>query len=259
MDLMLELNNISCGYNKMPIYEGINFKVHSGSIVCIMGRNGIGKTTLLKTILGSLNILNGSIILNGKDILSYNNKERAQQIGYVPQSHVPPFPYSVRDVVVMGRTPHLSMFSVPGDADYSQADEILEKIGIEYLREKIYTQISGGERQLVIIARALIQNPKILIMDEPTASLDYGNQIKIINTIKALSKEKISVIMTTHHPEQAFECADLVVAMTENKVISTGLPVEILTEELIEEIYGVKVTVQKINVEGKEKIICLSK
>lgn len=256
---MLELNNISCGYNKMPIYEEINFTVHPGSIVCIMGRNGIGKTTLLKTILGSLNILNGSITLNGKDILSYSNKERAQQIGYVPQSHVPPFPYSVRDVVVMGRTPHLSIFSVPGDADYSQADEILKKIGIEYLKEKIYTEISGGERQLVIIARALIQNPKILIMDEPTASLDYGNQIKIINTIKAFAKEKISVIMTTHHPEQAFECADLVVAMTENKVISTGLPAEVLTEELIEEIYGVKVTIQKINVEGKEKIICLSK
>nr|WP_320025044.1 ABC transporter ATP-binding protein [uncultured Acetobacterium sp.] len=256
---MLELNNISCGYNKMPIYEEINFTVHPGSIVCIMGRNGIGKTTLLKTILGSLNILNGSITLNGKDILSYSNKERAQQIGYVPQSHVPPFPYSVRDVVVMGRTPHLSIFSVPGDSDYSQADEILKKIGIEYLKEKIYTEISGGERQLVIIARALIQNPKILIMDEPTASLDYGNQIKIINTIKALAKEKISIIMTTHHPEQAFECADLVVAMTENRVISTGLPAEVLTEKLIEEIYGVKVTIQKINVEGKEKIICLSK
>jgi iron complex transport system ATP-binding protein len=256
---VLELNNISCGYNKMPIYEEINFTVHPGSIVCIMGRNGIGKTTLLKTILGSLNILNGSITLNGKDILSYSNKERAQQIGYVPQSHVPPFPYSVRDVVVMGRTPHLSIFSVPGDSDYSQADEILKKIGIEYLKEKIYTEISGGERQLVIIARALIQNPKILIMDEPTASLDYGNQIKIINTIKALAKEKISVIMTTHHPEQAFECADLVVAMTENKVISTGLPAEVLTEELIEEIYGVKVTIQKINVEGREKIICLPK
>lgn len=258
MGLMLEFNNIACGYNKTPVYKGIDFKVSPGDVVCIMGRNGIGKTTLLKTILGNLEILEGSILLNGKDILSYSNKERAQNIGYVPQSHVPPFPYSVIDVVAMGKAPYLSIFSAPGEADYRQAVNVLEKIGIGYLQDKIYTEISGGERQLVIIARALIQNPKILIMDEPTASLDYGNQVKIINIIKELAKEKMSVIMTTHHPEQAFECADLVVTMTDKKVIC-GQPAEILTDGLMEEIYGVKVMVRKVNLDGREKIVCLPK
>ncbi len=164
-------------------------------------------------------------------------------MGYVPQGHEPPFPYTVPDVVVMGRAAHLKSFEAPGIKEYRIADKVLEALGVSDLREKIYTQISGGERQMVLIARALAQNPKLLVMDEPTANLDFGNQIHVLECIKGLSGSGLGVLMTTHNPDHAFLCCDRVILLTKGKEILEGTVEEIVTEENLHRAYGVDVKI----------------
>lgn len=254
---MLEIKNVSCGYNKIAIVNNISFSASKGEVICILGANGIGKTTLFKTILGSLDLLHGEILLHNKNILSFTQVQLAKSIGYVPQAHTPPFPFSVLDVVVMGRTAHLSLFSSPSESDFEIARQALIELNIAHLTDKIYTEISGGERQLVLIARTLAQNPEILIMDEPTANLDFGNQINILNKISSLAKKGLSVILTTHFPDHVFLCSTKVVVIKNENEVLVGKAEDIITQELLKEIYGIKISVEKITVDNRETIICV--
>lgn len=239
----LTCSNATCGYGQTAILKNISFTLKQGEIVCILGPNGIGKTTVFRSVLGFLKLLEGEIFIDKKPRESYSAKEFARCVGYVPQGHEPPFPFTVPDVVVMGRAGHLKRFEAPGMKDYRLVYSVLDMLGISYLREKNYTQISGGERQMVLIARALAQESKLLVMDEPTANLDFGNQIHVLECIKNLSKNGLGVLMTTHNPDHAFLCCDRVILLTKNKEVLEGTVDEIVTEENLRRAYGVDVKI----------------
>lgn len=239
----LSVNNASCGYGNTAVLENVSLSIKQGEIVCILGPNGIGKTTVFRSVLGFLKLIKGEITLDGISKSEISAREFSKCVGYVPQGHEPPFPYSVKDVVVMGRAAHLKRFESPGLSDYKIAYNVMEMLNISYLRNKTYTQISGGERQMVLITRALTQEPKLLVMDEPTANLDFGNQVHVLECISNLSSSGLGVLMTTHNPDHAFLCCDRVILLTKNREILEGTVDEIVTEENLKRAYGVDVKI----------------
>lgn len=256
MDLIVQ--NASCGYNGVPIIKNVSLSLHQGEIVCILGPNGIGKTTVFRSVLGFLPLIEGEILVDGRRRSQMTQKEFSRIVGYVPQSHEPPFPYSVPDVVVMGRTAHLKSFEAPGIQEYRIVYQVMEMLGISYLKNKTYTQISGGERQMVLVARALAQDPRLLVMDEPTANLDFGNQINVLKSIRRLSATGLGVLMTTHNPDHAFLCCDRVILLTKDKEILEGPVDEIVTEENLRRAYHVDVRITRtVTPEGKEIRSCV--
>mgnify|MGYP001059110594 CR=1 FL=1 len=257
--MSLEIRNLSFAYDKkQPVFEGISMKVEKGEIVSILGSNGAGKTTLFKTILGLYKARQGQVIVNGRDVSNCTRRQLAKQMGYVPQNHIPPFPYSVIDVVLMGRTAHINNYAVPSDLDLQVAKEAMENLNILYLADKNYTEISGGERQLVLIARALAQEPQILIMDEPTSSLDYGNQIRLLSHVKRLAGQGLSIIMSTHHPDHALYCAGKAIMLKDGQILCSGTAEEVITEQNLRKIYGIDVEITKAQIKnGKQQKICI--
>ncbi|MGB8452829.1 MAG: ABC transporter ATP-binding protein [Anaerocolumna sp.] len=243
MGMILEVKHAVCGYGRKSVVEDISLKVTNGEILCLLGPNGVGKTTFFKTILGFLKLQKGEILLDGKNIAHWPQNKLAKIIGYVPQTHTPPFPFRVLDVVVMGRTPHIEKRSSPSKKDMEIALEVLDRLKILDLKDKIYTEISGGERQLVLISRALAQQPEILIMDEPTSNLDFGNQIRVLRQINELSKSGIGVIMTSHFPNHAFLCSTKVALLQKNHNFKVGNVDEIVTEENLKSAYGINVKI----------------
>lgn len=204
--MRLDLVDMSCGYAGRAVLEHVSFSVGPGDVLCILGPNGVGKTTLFKSMLGLLKPLAGTVCVDGEDIASWDSRRRARTIGYIPQSHVPPFPYTALQVVTMGTVSSLGAFASPGPDDVRTALQAMKGLGILHLRDRVYTEISGGERQMVLIARALAQRPQFLLMDEPTANLDYGNQARVLGQINRLAAQGLTVVMTTHSPDHAFAC-----------------------------------------------------
>lgn len=241
--MILSVNDLSCGYQKTAVLSGLNLSVAEGKCLCILGPNGVGKTTLFKTMLGLLPAISGSVRIDGEDIANWGERKKAQHIGYIPQSHQPPFPYTVEQVVVMGRTAHLGITSAPSKADYDIAHRVLESLNLLHLRDKVYTRISGGERQMALIARALTQGPRFLLMDEPTANLDFGNQARVLREIRRLTEQGISVIMTTHTPDHVFLCGADVALLGRGGEFQFGPAEEIVTAENMSRIYGIPVCI----------------
>jgi len=238
--MKLEIQNLSCGYGKKIIVSDFNAVISSGDVLCLLGPNGVGKTTLFKTILGALPSKGGEILVDGRRLREFSRKEFARTISYVPQAHTPPFPFKVLDVVVMGRTAHLGTFASPGKKDVAAAELALEQLGVSYLRNRIYTEISGGERQMVLIARALVQDTAFLMMDEPTSNLDFGNQVRVLENAKRLAKERnLGIIMTTHYPDHAFYCDSRVALMKRNNEYLEGKADNIVTAENMDSAYGI--------------------
>lgn len=239
-----------CGYT-MPegrskvVLEDISFTLREGEVRCILGINGVGKTTLFKSILGAIPLLSGSILIDGRRLEQFSQREIAQKVGYVPQFHMPPFPYTVFQVVVMGRVSHLPLFTAPGAKDREIAQEALATLSITHLADEVYTEISGGERQLVLIARALAQQARFLIMDEPTSNLDLANQTLVLRQIVALAAAGMGVILTTHYPNHAFLCASEVTVLKGKRTFWHGKPEEILSEALLQELYGIDLALVK--------------
>ena len=256
----LEIKNATLGYNRNTILKNVSLELHPEKTVCIIGKNGAGKTTLFKSILGIIPSLSGEILLNGKSIKNWSRNQLAQIIAYVPQAHTPPFPFSVFDVVLFGRTAHLSRFSSPGKKDKLIADECLELLNISYLKHRVFTELSGGEQQMVIVARALAQQPSFLIMDEPTSNLDFGNQIKITKQINGLRNRKIGILMATHSPDHAYMCDADVVVVHNSTIWKQGYCEDIITEEVLKEIYGVNISICSIdNQSDYGRKICIPK
>jgi len=236
------------------ILKGISFNAQKGSITTILGPNGSGKTTLFKCISGLWKHYRGEIVFDGKAVDRLSFRKRAKIFSIVPQEHEPPFPYSVFDVVLMGRASYVGIFSSPGKKDYEIAEEAIKTVGIEHLKETPYTKISGGERQLTLIARALAQNSPVMLLDEPTSHLDFKNQINVLKKIKEIAFERgLTVVMTLHDPNLAGLFSDKVVVINSGTKIAEGSPDDILTEELIKRVYDVDVRKSSIN---GQSIIC---
>ncbi|AFM01903.1 ABC-type cobalamin/Fe3+-siderophore transport system, ATPase component [Desulfitobacterium dehalogenans ATCC 51507] len=242
--MSIEVSNLSFGYDEQLILNDISFSAEDNELLSILGPNGVGKSTLFRCILGLLHGYKGQVSLNNLDIKKMGIKEMAKYVAYIPQSHYPLFNYSVFDMVLMGTTIQISTLSKPGKRQIQLAEAALDRLEITHLKHRGYTQISGGERQLVLIARALVQEAKILILDEPTANLDFGNQIRVQNQIKALAKDGYTVVQSTHNPDQTFLFSDKVLAMKEGKVLAYGQPNKIYSENLIKTLYGVDVEIQ---------------
>lgn len=242
--MTLEIKNVGFAYEaNNPVFDEISLSVKAGEVLCLLGPNGAGKTTLFKTILGLYKPHKGEIMLDGSNIISWDRCKIAHFMGYVPQNHIPPFPYRVMDVVLMGRTAHLKNYASPTKNDRRIARESLQILNISHLENKNYSQISGGERQLVLIARALTQTPKFLVLDEPTANLDFGNQVRVLSHIKKLAEKGLGVIMSSHFPDDAFQYSNKVAMMKDGQIYRCGTPAEVLNEENLHSIYGINVQI----------------
>ncbi len=209
-----------------------------------------GKTTLFKSILGLLKMQEGFLELDGKDMTRLSRAQIAQVIGYIPQAHNPPFPFKVIDVILMGRTAHLGVFASPGEKDEKIAEEVIDSLNIRHLRDKIYTEISGGEKQLVLIARALTQKPRLLVMDEPTAALDFGNQLLVLSHIQKLAKMGLGIVMASHFPDHAFLYSSKVILLKSGGIYAAGHPSEVITERSLKDLYGVNVKILNTGVQS---------
>lgn len=244
--MSLEVENLSFSYNCWEVLKDVNFKAEHGNLICLLGKNGAGKSTLFRCILGLLPHFKGNIIADGKNIRGLKAQELAHNIAYIPQARTAIFNYSVMDMVLMGTTAQVGRFSCPGNQQLKIAEEALERMNISHLADRSYAHISGGEQQMVLIARVIAQQAKIIIMDEPCSNLDYGNQIKLMLEAKKLARQGYLVIQSTHNPEHALLFADQVMVLHEGRVVKFGKPSQALDEELLYKIYGIHVQLHDI-------------
>jgi iron complex transport system ATP-binding protein len=239
---VLEARKIRHGYGARAVLEDISLRFAQGQLVSLLGPNGCGKTTLLKLLLGLLVPRAGDVLFRGTNIRQIPRRLYARNVAYVPQSHRTAFPYPVEDVVAMGRLPHQSMWLRPSVSDEPWIEEALAKLEIAHLRKRPYTEISGGERQLTLIARALAQGADTIIMDEPTSALDYGHQVRLLEQLAKLAQNGLTCIKSTHTPEHALWVSDRVVMLQNGQVIADGHPREQITPENLHRLYRVNVT-----------------
>ncbi len=252
---MLKVSGLRAGYSaKNEIIHGVDFELGEHEFCCIIGANGCGKTTTLKSILSLIEPLGGTITLDGTDLKDMGDKQRASSFAYIPQTHKLPFPFQVKDVVLMGRTPYLERFASMSKYDRRVAYAALCQLSIEHLANESYAELSGGQQQLVLIARALAQQPRILVMDEPTASLDFGNQQLVLSRMRQLVQAGMSVLMVTHDPAHAFYCASRVIVLHEGKILADGSPKDVITQQTMKTIYGTDVRVERIEMESGEPV-----
>ena len=233
----LSLERVSAGYHGKTVIFDVDLELGAGETLCLLGPNGSGKTTLFKTILGLIYPTAGRVCAGGEDIRRWPRQRLARTLGYVPQAHTPPFAFRVRDVVLMARSVHTRFFSSPGRSDVAIAEQALEKLSILALAEELYTELSGGQRQLVLIARALAQQAPVLVLDEPTANLDFANQMLVLRHVRELAASGLGILMTTHFPDFAFLCASRVALMKQGRILAMNKPHEILTQALLEQTY----------------------
>jgi len=251
----LSVEHVTAGYGRTPVIQDVSLTLDSGQVLCLLGANGSGKTTLFKTILKLLKPSTGRVRLEGENISTWPHRRLARSLGYVPQVHTPPFAFTVRDVVLMARCVHLGPFASPGKRDAAIADAALERLNIWPLADRLYTEISGGERQLVLIARALAQQPDILVLDEPTSNLDFGNQIRVLRQIHELAASGLGLLMTTHFPDHAFLCASQVALMKQGRILALNRPREALTEASLGDAYGVPLRLVEIDAGSPLRIV----
>ena len=243
---MLEVKALAFGFPGRSVGRDVGFSLGRGEVMCVLGPNGGGKTTLFRTILGLLPKQAGSIHLETSPLELLSRSEIARRVGYVPQEHAGYFAFTVREFVLMGRTAHLGAFSVPARKDREVAERALESLAISALAERPITEISGGERQLALLARALAQEPKLLVLDEPTAGLDFGNQVRVLERMSQLAASGIAILFSSHDPDHAFLCAQRALLLAQGRALEIGAPAEVIRPDTLERLYGVSVQVLRL-------------
>lgn len=237
-----------------PVLHDVDFALDDGEVAVLLGPNGSGKTTLFKCIAGHWTPESGSIRLAGDDVALLSHRERARRLAVVPQDHGSPFSYSVRELVLMGRAPHVGSFGVPSRTDHTAAEEAMAAVGISALAERDITRISGGERQMALVARALAQGSRTLLLDEPTSHLDLKNQLSVLVRVREAARERgLTVLMTLHDPNLALMFADRVVLLKNGRVVGDGSPEAVVDEAAIATVYGVAADV--VAVAGRRVVV----
>ncbi len=244
--MQLEALDLAFGYPEHPVGRNVSLAASGTEVLCLLGPNGCGKTTLFKTLLGLLPAQGGEVRVDGRALADLSRAEIARRIAYVPQAQSTPFPFTAMDIVLMGRAAHRGLFSGPTKEDHAKAREAFADLGIADLAERNVNQLSGGQRQLVIIARAIAQAAPLIVMDEPTASLDFGNQVIVLSQIRRLAARGVGIVLSTHNPDHAFAVAHRVALMRGGVVLGLGAPQDVLTAASLETVYGVKVALERL-------------
>lgn len=238
---MISVRDLSFSYGDREVLRNISFDAVPGELLCILGRNGAGKSTLFKCMLGILKGYRGQVIIDDRDISTMKPAEKARMVAYIPQASNPAFSYTVLDMVLMGTMPQMRGHLSPGKTEKEASMQALDRVGIAQLSDRSYSNLSGGEQQLVLIARALAQGAGTLIMDEPTSSLDYGNQMRVQRQLRRLIADGYTIIQSSHNPEQSYAFADRLMCIRNGGIYKSGRPQDILDEELIHGLYGIDV------------------
>lgn len=252
---MLKVENLSFSYKKKKVLTNISFEVRYGQSVCLLGKNGVGKSTLFKCLLQHISGFEGNIFLFDKPLATYSRSELAKKIAYIPQKKRNNIQFTVFEMILMGTTACLKNYQQPGKKEVAIAEQALDMLKINHLKHALFSEISGGEQQLTIIARSIAQQSKIIIMDEPCANLDYGNQIKVLEMIRKLSIKGYLIIQSTHDPNHALQYADYVLVLQDGCLANMGTPREVLTSEQLEKIYQVPVDVHFL--QGIDQLVCV--
>jgi iron complex transport system ATP-binding protein len=255
--MTISVQNLDFFYGKRQVLHQIAFQGKEGQLISLLGPNGAGKSTLFRCMLGLLKPTQGRILIEGVDISRLQPGKLATKIAYIPQSHEPVFRYTAFDMVLMGTTAGTGRFSPPGREQKERVEQVMEALGLTDLCYRSYGTLSGGERQLILIARAMAQEGKILLMDEPSASLDFGNRFRVMDTVRELCNRGYCVIQSTHDPEQAYYYSDSLLALREGRILAQGKPGEIFREELISDLYGVEV--ELCSIKNDTYRICIQK
>lgn len=256
----VEVSNASFSYGSKKVFSNISFNVRKGEVFCVLGPNGCGKTTLLDCVLGILKLNEGKVLVGNTDVKDLKENKLAEKMAYVPQIHERSFPYKVKEIVLMGRAHKTSIFTSPCEEDKKIAMDALEKVGISELADVPYTQISGGQCQLVMIARALAQQPEIIVMDEPTSHLDFKNELVVLETVADLvKKHNISILMATHFPNHAYyfetnHVPTTLVLMNNGVFEEKGKPYDVLNEQNIINTYNINSKVLNLKLDEETSI-----
>lgn len=256
--MQLEAKNIYSGYGRTPVISDISLRVGGGEVLSVLGANGSGKTTLFKTLLRFLPLMEGSVTVDGKDTAKMKTADFARKVSYIPQNHGEVFPYTVEEMVMMGRACHVPAFGVPTKEDERIVSEALHTLHISHLAKRRFTDISGGQQRLAMIARALSQQAQILVMDEPSSDLDYANQQLVERTLMELKEQGYAIILSTHAPEYPYSVATQALLLKNGRVVSAGPPEEALTPAALTEAFGVPMDVVTMqDSTGRERKMCL--
>lgn len=240
--LGLCVRGLAFAYGRRAILSGIDLDLAPGDVLSLLGSNGAGKSTLLRLLMGFERPQAGSVLLDGEPLHAQGRQAVAQRLAYVPQAHAALFPYRVQDVVLMGRIPARGLFHAARPQDHELALQAMQRLGIAHLALRPYTEVSGGERQMVLIARALAQGARILVLDEPTAGLDYGNQMRLLEHMRGLAHQGYAVLQTTHHPDHALIASTRVVLLEGGRIVDEGRPCDVITPASMRLLYGIEVT-----------------